>query len=124
MPDGVLEPKEKETKAECFPATVGPTCLRRLVEVFSKDLWENKAELATSRHPRLHVWQKSLKPLSFTPSVSRSFPDSCLFQPKVEGAKGLKLGLATQWEVSGQLSLAGNWGHEALDHAEHWEKLA
>lgn len=63
VPDGVLEPKEKEIKAECLAAAAGPTCLGGLVEVFSKDLWESKAELPTSRHPMPS--RKSLKPLSF-----------------------------------------------------------
>ena len=58
------------------------------------------------------------------PSHQQSFLASCLIQPEVEGAKGFKLGLANQREAFGQLSLAVNWDHGALDHAEHWEKQA
>lgn len=102
-------------------AATAPTCVGRLVEkhFFSKDLWEKE-----SRNGNVKTSRATCPAETPLPQVTSSFLASCLIQPEVARAKGFKLGLVNQQEIFGQLSLGVNWGHGALDRAEHWEKLA
>lgn len=69
--------KRKKPRLNVFLFAAGPTCLGMLVEVFSKDLWENKAELATFRHPRLYVQQKVPQISEFYPLSLQQFSCCC-----------------------------------------------
>lgn len=68
-----------------MPVCCGTAWVGRLVEVVSKDLWENKAELAISRHPRLHSQQKVPQTPEFSPLSLQQF--SCFPSHPAKGSR-------------------------------------
>ena len=80
---------------------------------------KKKAETATSRHPGLYAQQK-------LPCPKSPAEFSCLLSNPARGGRSQGIQARTCQPTGSfwALSLAVNWDHGALDHAEHWEKQA